>query len=356
MDTSPRLGLPFIAPQQAQKHISFNEAIRVLDTLVQPAVMSRTTATPPGSPASGEAYIVAPSATGAWAGKDGEVASYADGGWDFITPADGWLAFVGDTAEIAICQSGLWSALVTNGGTSIAKFGINATADLTNRLAIAAAASLFTHDGSGHQLKINKSAAGDTASVLFQQSFTGHAEFGLAGDNDFHVKVSPDGIAWHDALKVAASNGALALQSGQLGFPATPNLSSNPNTLDHYEEGTFTPRIDGTTVAGTGTYALQSGAYTRIGNVVVAAGVVSITAHTGTGNMVIANLPLTQGVSAPLAVASLRVNNLTHGGGAVVGYVSGSTIILETEASGSAPVALPIDTSFSIRFSATYFV
>ena len=79
MDLSPRLGLPYIAPQQAQKQVTYNEAIRVLDVLVQPVVMSRTTATPPGSPAAGDTYIVAPSATGAWAGKDGKIATFVDG-------------------------------------------------------------------------------------------------------------------------------------------------------------------------------------------------------------------------------------------------------------------------------------
>lgn len=356
MDMSPRLGLPFIAPQQAQKHLSFNEAIRALDMLVQPAVLSRTIASPPGSPASGDTYIVALSATGAWAGKDGKIASYVDGGWDFTTPANGWLTYVIDAAHIAICQSGTWSSLITTGGSSIAKFGINATADLANRLAVAAAASLFTHDGNGHQLKINKAAAGDTASVLFQDAFSGRAEFGLTGDDDFHVKVSPDGSAWHNALIVAKGTGAVALSAGQIAFPATQNPSSHPNTLDDYEEGAFTPRIDGTTAAGTGTYTLQNGVFTKIGNVVVLSGVISLTAHSGTGNMVVANLPFTQDLLAPLAVANLRVNNLTHSGGAIIGYVSGSTIVLETETSGSPPVALPMDTACSIRFSVTYFV
>jgi hypothetical protein len=72
--------------------------------------------------------------------------------------------------------------------------------------------------------------------------------------------------------------------------------------------------------------------------------------------MVMANLPFAQDALAPLAVANLRVNNLTHSGGAIVGYVSGSSVILETEASGTAPTALPMDTACSIRFSATYFV
>src|SRR5690606_35888596 len=80
MDASARLALPFTAPQQAQRHLTFNELVRALDLLVQPAVLSRTSATPPGSPADGDSYIVGTGASGAWAGKDGQFACFVDGG------------------------------------------------------------------------------------------------------------------------------------------------------------------------------------------------------------------------------------------------------------------------------------
>src|SRR5690349_4650996 len=87
MSTTARLLLPYIAPQQAQKQVTYNSAMALLDQLVQPAVKSRTTAAPPGSPAEGDAYVVAPSATGAWAGKDGKLAAWLSGAWSFTTPA-----------------------------------------------------------------------------------------------------------------------------------------------------------------------------------------------------------------------------------------------------------------------------
>ena len=148
MSTTARLSLPYIAPQQAQKQVTYNTAMALLDQLVQPVVKSRTTTAPPGSPAEGDTYIVAPSATGAWAGKDGKLAAWLGGAWSFTAPAEGWLAYVADTAELAVFHSGAWSSFVTNGGAGLAKLGINTTADLTNRLAVASAASLFTHAGS----------------------------------------------------------------------------------------------------------------------------------------------------------------------------------------------------------------
>lgn len=115
MERTPRLGLPFIAPQQAQKQVTYNDAMRALDVLVQPAVTSRSVGTPPSSPATGDSYIVGASPTGAWTGNAAKIATWDGVAWNFRTPADGWLAYVLDDAEMAICQSGAWSALVANG-------------------------------------------------------------------------------------------------------------------------------------------------------------------------------------------------------------------------------------------------
>jgi hypothetical protein len=112
MSITARLALPYIAPQQAQKQVTYNEAMALLDLLVQPMVKSRTIGAPPGSPADGDAYIVAASATGAWAGKDGRLARWLEGGWDFIVPGEGWQAYVEDDAEIAVHRSGAWAGLI----------------------------------------------------------------------------------------------------------------------------------------------------------------------------------------------------------------------------------------------------
>jgi len=176
MSATARLSLPYIAPLQAQKQYSYNEAMAVLDQLVQPAVLSRTTTAPPASPDEGDAYIVGASATGVWSGKDGNLACWLNGGWSYRAPADGWLAYVTDTAEFAVFQSGNWTSFVTTGGTSLAKLGINATADLSDRLSVAAAGTLLSHDGAGHRLSINKATSADTASLLLKHNFSARAE------------------------------------------------------------------------------------------------------------------------------------------------------------------------------------
>jgi len=106
------------------------------------------------------------------------------------------------------------AGLAASDTPQFAGVGINATADTTNRLAIAGAASLFNHAGAGHQQKINKAAAGDTASVLYQTGFEGRAEIGLTGDDDFHFKVSPDGSAWNEAILIDKETGKVDLPAG----------------------------------------------------------------------------------------------------------------------------------------------
>jgi hypothetical protein len=70
-ESSHTLGLPYIQPSQAQKHVTHNEAIRVLDALVQLSVADRDQTAPPGTPIAGDRHIVGPSASADWTGQDG---------------------------------------------------------------------------------------------------------------------------------------------------------------------------------------------------------------------------------------------------------------------------------------------
>ena len=103
------------------------------------------------------------------------------------------------------------NAGLTDPVQNLSRLGINTTADTTNRLAISSPATLFTNEGAGHQVKVNKAGVGDTASFLFQTNWSGRAEMGLAGDDDFHFKVSPDGSAWSEALLIDSNNGRITL-------------------------------------------------------------------------------------------------------------------------------------------------
>lgn len=210
MDQTPNLALPYILAAQAQKHVTHNEAIRALDALTQISVASRTLTTPPATPVDGARYILPAAATGVWAGPAGRIAAFQDGAWVYFTPHDGWIAWIGDEATAVVYSNAAWIALMG----ALATLGINATADTTNRLTVSSAATLFNNAGAGHQVKVNKAAPGATASLLYQTAFAGRAEMGTTGDDDFHVKVSPDGSAWHDGMIISAATGKAAFPAG----------------------------------------------------------------------------------------------------------------------------------------------
>lgn len=74
------------------------------------SIKDRDLATPPGSPAAGDTYIVAASPTGAWATHAGHVAIWTGGSWVFGTPRVGWHAYIEDEEKLTVFKSGGWSA------------------------------------------------------------------------------------------------------------------------------------------------------------------------------------------------------------------------------------------------------
>ena len=153
-DTTPILQLPYILPSQAQKHVTHNEAIRVLDVLVQLAVSARNLGAPPASPAQGDRYIVAAGASGAWAGKVGQIALFENGAWQFFVPSEGWTAWVTSEQVLASYNGAVWVSQA-DAPLIVGLLGISATADANNRLSLSSPATLLNHAGAGHQVKVN---------------------------------------------------------------------------------------------------------------------------------------------------------------------------------------------------------
>lgn len=223
MSTTTHLGLPLIAAAQAQKHVTHNEALQVLDALVQLAVADSDRTAPPAEPVEGDRHIVAAGATGGWTGHDGEVAAFLSGGWVFLIPRRGFVALSAADNRLLIHDGTHWRDLATALRLqNIARLGVNATADDTNRLALRTPAALFSHvptaeGGSGDiRLTLNRETAGDTASLVFQSAWSGRAEMGLAGDETFRIKVSADGAAWTEAVAVDPASGRLSLPAAGL--------------------------------------------------------------------------------------------------------------------------------------------
>jgi hypothetical protein len=208
MSDSPSLALPYLAAAQAQKHVTVNEALSLLDGLVHLAVITRGLATPPATPVDGNRYLVAAGPTGDWNGHAGHVALRMEGTWRFLVPKEGWRTWVADEDALLSFDGTSWiAASVPSVLQNLSLLGVNATADLTNKLAVASSAALFNNVGNGVQIKLNKNAASDSASFLFQTGFSGRAEFGTTGDDNFHLKVSDDGATFQDSIVIAAANG-----------------------------------------------------------------------------------------------------------------------------------------------------
>lgn len=112
MTATPNLALAYIASGQAQKEITHNDALNDLDALAQISVIDRTTNAPPGSPATGDAYIIGPSPTGAWSGFAGKIAAWY-AGWKIKTPLAGWLAWAQAENRVLYHTGAAWGNLAT---------------------------------------------------------------------------------------------------------------------------------------------------------------------------------------------------------------------------------------------------
>lgn len=156
-----------------------------------------------------------------------------------------------------------------------------------------------------------------------------------------------------DGVNALQLNGTLASKGVKLDGTA----SSDVNTLDYYKEGTFTPVLYGLTTAGEGTYTVQTGKYTRIGNTVNITIYLTWSAHTGTGDMRISGLPF---ASAGYASLSNYHNGLSVGSGKVLGTYTGDSVsyvyLMAMDPTGASSGPVPMDTTGTLLISGTYFV
>ena len=214
-DTSSSLSLPFILPNQAQKHVTHNEALRILDVLVQLAVVSDDLATPPGTPADGTRYIVGDGGTGDWAGHDGEVALYETGGWRFFVPRAGWRAFVVGREALIAHDGTDWIDLDSAEVQEIDAFGLGMIAPAATPFSAKLNAALWTalydaDGGTGGLIKtLNKETSADDVGFVFQQDFQTRALIGLFGNDNLRFSTSPDGTTFFDGLTIDVATGVV---------------------------------------------------------------------------------------------------------------------------------------------------
>jgi len=112
-------------------------------------------------------------------------------------------------------------------------------------------------------------ALNDEVVIVAFKSFTVADTYTKGEVDAFAVKLTGTqtvaGVKTFSSQPVMSAGVSLG-SNGQIVFPATQNASSDANTLDDYEEGTFTPTVLGFSTPGTGTYNGRLGRYTKVGN------------------------------------------------------------------------------------------
>jgi len=281
------LNLPFIAPAQAQKHITVNTAFQKLDIAVNISVREVNLTTPPTDALEGERFALSDYPGGMWAGHGGEIAAWQNGVWEFYAPDVGTLIWSKASETVYVKQATEWQSIESKiSFQNLPAIGVQAVADDTTRLTVSSPASLFTHTGSDHQMKLNRRAETDTAGLTFQTDFTGNAEIGLAGNDALSFKMRQSGGAWIETLRcepdqpgvftpllrsgvVSISNDSVAviptpnagglvaiMMTSQSGFPQT-----NHSGLFAYDSG---PSM-GITVLASGTGIVSRGSESLTG-------------------------------------------------------------------------------------------
>ena len=235
-DQSARLGLPYLAAGQMQKHVTLNEALTRLDALIQTAVASRTITTEPEGPDDGRLYILPDGADGpGWSAfAERTLVRAESGGWTVVEVAHGQLVWVEDEAAFVVRDGDDWSLLGARLGEvgPLERLGLGATADEANPFVAKLNKALWTaleaaSGGDGDlRLTLNKEASAGVLSLLFQSGYGGRAELGLIGDDDLTLKVSADGTVWRSALSVDRATGRVSFAQGA-GRRETTVLTAN---------------------------------------------------------------------------------------------------------------------------------
>lgn len=215
--TTPLLALKELSVSQAAKEADHNETCRDLELFANLRFLDRDLATPPGSPAESDAYLVAGSPTGAWAGQAGNIAWYRGGIWKFHAPYEGLVAWVNDEGVFLAYDGAMWAQITGSGSLSLYQL-------LDVDLPVSAGqadGTVLTWDAAG-QVWVAEAPTGGT-------TFASAAEY-RAG-TEAAKALAPDQV-WAAAAYVALTPGANVAVDMATGFNFTLAMGGN-YTLDN---------------------------------------------------------------------------------------------------------------------------
>ena len=235
-EESKRHAFPYIQPSQAQKHVTHNETVRLLDVLVQMSAISDQIEEPPSDAQEADCYIIPLDAKGPWAGRTDQIAYFENDAWRYLTPQKGWRIYVETKDCLELFDGSNWKAVVKDIDTSTLSNG--PVTDSQKRFAVKTQTALWsalddTEGGDGGLIQtLNKDSSDCNLGFVFQTGYQTRALLGQFGSETFRLTTSGDGNAYFDALSVDSAT-AIVDQ------PRLPRFSAYTNYDNYIESNTW---------------------------------------------------------------------------------------------------------------------
>lgn len=182
--------------------------------------------------------------------------------WVTVTGSNGGNPIIGTSAgDLQLNAGGLGKALqLTSAGTPVNYVRIQSRNT--------GAGPILWAEGSDTNVPMEYRTQAAGSHNFLTEGATGSTQVQITHTPSATRYITLTGATGSNNPTISTSAGALALGNGQLQFPATQNASADANTLDDYEEGTFTPVVRDAAAGNVATAAVAVGFYTKIGNAV----------------------------------------------------------------------------------------
>lgn len=269
---------------------------------------------------------------------------------------------VSSAASLAVSLGG------TGGGTASGTLLDNITGFASTGMLVRSAAGTYafrTLTGTANEITVsngNGTAGNPTISLPSALTFTGKTitggTFSSGAFNGTLGATTPSTAL----VTTLGASGLISALGGQIAFPSTQAPSTDPNTLDDYEEGTWTPNVTFGAGGNTGlTYSSQTGAYIKIGKLVCLWGMVILSNKgTSTGVAQIGNIPFASNSSYPAGGTVGFCTAFTGLTGALMMSLNAAAAdrfsLLQSSATGSSTISDTVFTNTSrIDFLAFYY-